>query len=293
MSSPVSLGYLLPDSSRIRVDPPVIQCGGRPVATRLVPDWHYLTDISVEWAIQADLKGLIEDCGLTWDADVGALLVWRSERTNLQGAGQVVRMEQGQNILVTSLPGRNLGGTVTIEVRVVLLETDSQADEFAPSRSGSLLWHVEQRIALEGSGGRFPTVATEFSPTAPGGQYGVWYLEVTDRDLEASATEALRLYINTAAESIRNMLDRPSAETSTVMMRFLRYDTARQLLNVALSHDEFDDRAKYGHGTLGDVLASLIRVYLPGRSVDQLRAEYPLNSAEVDAEILAAAWRDS
>lgn len=77
------------------------------------------------------------------------------------------------------------------------------------------------------------------------------------------------------------------------MVRFLRYDTSRQLLLVALSHEEFDDRAHYDQGTLGDVLAALITLYLPGRNLSQLRAEYPLSRAEVDAELLAAAWRDT
>jgi hypothetical protein len=294
MSSQVSVGHLLPDRSRIRADSPSVQSGGRAVADWSVPDWHYLTDITVEWSVEADIQGLAKDCGLSGDARVGALLVWRSGRTNLQGAGPIVGVRQGQNTLEALLPGRDLGGTVTVEARVLLLEADRQAQEFSPWRPGSLLWHEEQKVVLEGSGGRFPTVATDFTDSVlPGGRDGIWYLRIIDKDLGASATQALRLYLNTANKDIRSLLDNPSGEASIATMRFLRYDTTRQLLKVALTHDEFDDRTKYGQETLGDVLVTLLRIYLPGRDIDQLRAEYPLNPAEIDAEVLAAAWRDS
>ena len=34
-----------------------------------------------------------------------------------------------------------------------------------------------------------------------------------------------------------------------------------------LSDEEFDDRADYGRGTLGDVLVTLLRIYFPGRDI--------------------------
>ena len=60
----------------------------------------------------------------------------------------------------------------------------------------------------------------------------------------------------------------------------------------ALSDEEFDDRADYGRGTLGDVLVTLLRIYFPGRDITRLRNDYGLHPAEVDAELLAGAWRD-
>jgi hypothetical protein len=294
MASPVSIGYLLPDPSRIRTGPPVIQSGGRPVSGWSIPDWHYLTDLSVEWSLEVDLQGLAQDCSLSPLAQIGALIAWRSGRTNLVGCGRLITLADGQNILDALLPGRELGGTVTLEVRMVLLETDFLAGEFAPRRPGSLLWQQDQKIILEGVGGRFPTLATDFSTVGlPAGDAGLWYLEITDSDLGTSASQALRLYLNKAHTCIRDLLDNPAAAVSVATVRFLRYDTVRQLLEVALSHEEFDDRAQYGQGTLGDVLAALLRLYLPGRNLSQLRTEYSLSHADIDAELLAAAWRDT
>lgn len=294
MSSPLSVGYLLPEPSRILTDPPTIQSGGRPVTGWSIPDWHYLTDLTVEWGLEADLEGIAKDCSLSSLARIGALIAWRSGHTNLQGSGPLADLADGKNILDARLPGRNLGGAVTIEVRIILLETDTLAGEFAPRRPGSLLWSEEQKIILEGAGGRFPVVATDFSSEGlPAGQAGLWYLEIAGSELFASATQALRLHLNTASPSIRSMLDHPTADTSIAMTRFLLYDTTRQLLHVALTHQEFDDHSSYGQGTLGDVLTGLIELYLPGRNLSQLRVEYELNCAEIDAELLAAAWRDT
>jgi hypothetical protein len=258
-----------------------------------VPDWHYLTDLTVEWILDIDLEGLMKDCGLTDGALIGAVLAWRSERTNLRGAGRIVNVVTGTNNLTAILPGGDLGGAVTVEARIVLLEPDNSAERLAPARSGSLLWNQSHRIILEGSGGRFPTAAVDFVTAGlPGGESGMWYLEIADSDLGASATQALRLYLNTSNAAVRAVLDHPRAETSLPILRFLRYETSRQLMQVALSDEEFDDRADYVRGTLGDVLVTLLRIYLPGRGIAQLRNDYAFHPAEVDADLLAAAWKD-
>ena len=259
-----------------------------------VPDWHYLTDITVEWVLDIDLEGLTKDCGLTADARIGALIAWRSERTNLRSSSRIVNVVTGPNALTILLPGSDLGGAVTVEARIVLLEPDSAADRLAPRRSGTLLWSESHTVILEGSGGRFPTTATDFvSAGLPGGEAGMWYLEIADSDLGTSATQALRLYLNGTNSAVRTVLDNPTSDANLHILRFLRYETARQLLMVALRDEEFDDRADYGRGTLGDVLVTLLRIYFSGRGVVQLRNDYALHPAEVEAELLAAAWRES
>jgi hypothetical protein len=292
MSSPISLGYLQPDPSRIRSDWPEIRSSNRASTDMWVPDWHYLTDITVEWNLEIDLEGLAKDCGLTDGARIGAALGWQSERTNLRSDGTVIEVVEGSNTLTALLPGADLGGAVNIKARVVLLEPDDAAEQLAPRRAGSLLWQHTHRIILEGAGGRFPTTAADFpSQGLPGGGAGLWYLKISSSDLGASVTQALRLYLNTANPVIRNMLDNPDVDRSLHIMRFLRYETARQLLVTVLRDEEFDDRVDYGRGTLGDVLVTLLRIYLPHRDIAQLRNDYDMDPAEVDAELLAAVWK--
>src|SRR5262249_7803918 len=97
---------------------------------------------------------------------------------------------------------------------------------------------------------------------------------------------------NSSNAAVRAVLDHPRAETSLPILRFLRYETSRQLMQIALSDEEFDDRADYVRGTLGDVLVTLLRIYLPGRGIAQLRNDYAFHPPEVDADLLAAAWQD-
>lgn len=293
MSGPISVGYLRPALSRIRSGQPQVRAGDRPATDMCVPDWHYLSDITVEWVLDVDLAGLKEDCGLTANARIGAMVAWRSERTNLRGSGRVLNVVTGPNNLTALLPGSDLGGAVTVEARVTLLEPDSAAERLAPPRSGSLLWNESNRIILEGSGGRFPTTAIDFASTGlPGGEAGMWYLEIADSDLGASATQALRLYLNSTNIAVRAVLDNPAADANLYILRFLRYETTRQLLMFAFNNEEFDDRADYDRGTLGDVLVTLLRIYFPGQGITQLRNDYSFHPAEVDAELLAVAWRD-
>jgi hypothetical protein len=290
MMAPISLGYLQPAPSRIRSSSPEIRSAGQLVYGMLVPDWHYLVDITVEWLVDIDIQGLMKDCGLNESAKIGAILVWRSAKTNLRGAGNVANASGGPNRLTVFLPGRYLGGSVTIEARIVLLESGEGAARHAPSRVGSLLWRESHQVTLEGSGGRFPTIALDFaSKGIPGGSGGLWYLEARD-SLGASVTEALRLFLNSSHPTIRAMLDNPRAEASRQLLRTIQYDTSRQLLSLALRSDDFDDRAEYGKGTLGDILVTLVRIYFPSRGIAQLRNDYNWGPSEIDAELLAAVW---
>ena len=36
-----------------------------------MPDWHYLSDVTVEWSLSVDLAGVKQDCQLPGDAESG------------------------------------------------------------------------------------------------------------------------------------------------------------------------------------------------------------------------------
>ena len=50
----------------------------------VLPNWDYLTPISVTRDIEVDLQGLLSDCALAPDAAAGATICWHSTRTNLR-----------------------------------------------------------------------------------------------------------------------------------------------------------------------------------------------------------------
>ena len=57
MSSYVSVGYLQPQPDRVSSGEIQFVAGGHQPADRRMPDWHYLSDVSVEWLLSVDLPG--------------------------------------------------------------------------------------------------------------------------------------------------------------------------------------------------------------------------------------------
>ena len=256
-----------------------------------MPDWHYLSDVSVEWSLSVDLPGVKQDCQLPDDAQVGVVMSWRSDRTNLRGSIPVIPVLNGENLLQTEIPGSSLGGTLTVDVALVLRQPGTVTSPLAPARSGSLLWTESEQLVLEGSGGRFPTVSIDFAAEGiVGDSMGLWYLDIADSDLQANCTAAVRLCINSANPSMQEVLIAGAARNSQ-LVRFMMYDVYRQLMVVAIRNEEFDDRVKYDHGSLGDAFVTLLRIFFPGKDIGHLRRVFGLNVQEVEAELLARAWR--
>jgi hypothetical protein len=292
MSSFVSVGYLQPKPSRIASGEVQVTAGGHRADNGRMADWHYLSDVSVEWPLTADLPGIQQDCQLSTDAEIAVLLSWKSDRTNLRGSIAPVSLIEGENLLSASIPGSTLGGTITIDAELVLRRPGTTMSQLAPSRPGLLLWTASEQVVLEGSGGRFPTISADFAAEGIAGNgMGLWYLDISDTDLQANCTTALALYVNSSNPSIQDVLAGGTAARSSQLVAFMMYDVYRQLLNVATLNTEFDDRARYERGSLGDMLVTLLRMFFPGKSISQLRRDYNLTPADVEAELLARAWR--
>lgn len=292
MNAFVSVGYLQPKASRIASGKVQVTAGGYRAVDGRMPDWHYLFDVSVEWPLSVDLQGIQEDCQLPTDAEIGVLLSWKSDRTNLRSSIPTLLLVEGENLLRANIAGSTLGGTITIEAAVVLRSPGISTSPLAPSRPGLLLWSASQQVVLEGSGGRFPTINTDFAAEGiAGGVMGMWFLEIFDNDLQANCTNALALYVNSSNPSIQDVLAGGTAARTSQLIAFMMYDVYRQLMGVAIRNTEFDDRARYERGSLGDMLVTLLRIFFPGKGIFQLRRDYDLSPADVDAELLARAWK--
>jgi hypothetical protein len=135
-------------------------------------------------------------------------------------------------------------------------------------------------------------MALDFDRVGRGRRHGVWLLEC-DRDLTASVTAALLLYVNETHPDIQNLLASPSDPAARALADFISSDVTRQLILRAIQHDELEDGHDYGEGTLGDLFLTLLRSHLPGRSLDQVRREFQDDPGEIEAELLSYSWRTS
>ncbi|MCZ7375235.1 hypothetical protein [Micromonospora sp. WMMC250] len=286
MSAPISAGYLTPAEERIQSGTmTVTSAQGMPVAEgQPVPDWDYFTDLTATWPLHVDLPGLLQDCGLSSDAAVTCLVTWHSSSTNRRGNSLPAELADGGNELTVVIPGTEIGGNLTVTARMVLAVPDpAPVSPLAASLPGAILWQARRRFALEGSGSRFPVVATSFADSGLAeGRRALWYLSCTP-DLDGSDTGSIRLYLNTDHPAITTMLNHPDAETSRTLADMLRHDVVRQLIETALRCEDLQDDHDYGEGTLGELFINLTRRYFADRSLADLRSQHRSDPGELEA----------
>jgi hypothetical protein len=289
-AAPVSLGFLRPDPSRVTAhDPDVTYGHGIAMTQGRAAEWDYSAPVRVEWRVAVNLAGVIADCGLGDAARIAAVVSWHSTWTNLRGAGDVIIVVDGENTLGLEIPGEVAGGTLNLTMTVTLGDPGREPHALAPRRAGSPLWSQHSAVILEGAAARMPVMAVDFAETGRGRKNGVWLLEC-GRDLTASVTGALLVYLNTDHPEVQRLLEQPADPASRELARFIAYDVIRQLTLRALLHDELDERQHYDEGTLGDLFIGILRTHLPGRTLDQLRAEFEDDPGEIEAELLSRAW---
>jgi hypothetical protein len=122
-----------------------------------------------------------------------------------------------------------------------------------------------------------------------GGRNGAWALVLESVDLTASGPGSLLLYLNTSHERIRGLLGGDFSEAQSKELKdTIHYDVTRQLVTLALRHDELDEGEEFEEGTLGDLLIGILRRHFPDRDLKTLRGDYETSPGELEAELQAA-----
>jgi hypothetical protein len=252
------------------------------------PDWDYFTPLHIERDIEVDLRGLKADCGLDDQAIIAGVVTWHSSWTNLRGCTPPAPIRDGLNTLALELPGEVLGGRLTIESRLILGAAVHSGLSLAPHRAASTLWAESHRVTLEGTGGRFPVLPLSFAASGiAGGRAGLWALILETTDLSAAGVGSLRLLLNTDHPALRSLLSERDSADVRWLQEFLRFDTTRQLLEFALANDELATDADYDEGTLGELLASVVKRLFPHRDLEDLRGDWRIAPGELQAELQA------
>jgi hypothetical protein len=196
-----------------------------------------------------------------------------------------VPLEDGENVLQLELVGENLGGRLTLDTRLTLSHAVSSLP-LAPRLVGSTLWSDVTRVALEGTGARFPIVPAPFEESGlAGGRLGAWYLSIEKNDLTASSNGSLRLYLNPSHPAVKEMLSNPSSPSAQALGNFIHYDVARQLVVQALLHEDLDDENVYDSDSLGEMFLALLRALFPDRDMRTLRGDFKTAPGELEAEL--------
>jgi hypothetical protein len=155
---------------------------------------------------------------------------------------------------------------------------------FAPKRLGNTVFRNDRKIVLEGTAPRLPMLPVSFAEHGiAGSSTSLWWLRLTTRDLAASASAAIWLWLNADNPFISRMLEDSDSSESDAWLRFLEVDFMRQLLREAISSDELSLQTDYPEESLGYVLSSVVR--LLGESLDQVRQRYREDPGRVEAEL--------
>jgi hypothetical protein len=291
VKTPISVGYLRPREGVIRVNSWLLVDERRGTAELpdALPDWDYQQDVKIICTLDANLRSVRGDSDLPATAVIRAHVQWHATGTGLRGASTPVELNEGTTAIELCVRGEQLSGTLNLEARVALGSLGGPPiSPLAAHRPGAVLWTGVRRTQLEGAGTRFPITALSFANTGiAGGRNAAWCLKLESYDLADSASGSLRVYLNTDNERIRAYLRQPDLPLAEQFTRNLRFGVTRQLLSVALEHEDLDIQALHDAGSLGELLTALLDRTFPNREITELRLDLRRDPGEFEAELQA------
>lgn len=256
-----------------------------PAGETLAEDWTYYDDIFIKCSFDLNLGDALLRLRLPRDARLGAVIIARSSGTPLITTSEVIDVRGTRQQVYLTLPGNQISGTLTLEFQISVLAIGHAVESpFAPKRLGNTVFRIDRKIVLEGTAPRLPMLPVSFAEHGiAGSSTSLWWLRLTTRDLAASASAAIWLWLNADNPFISRMLEDSDSSESDAWLRFLEVDFMRQLLREALSSDELSLQTDYPEESLGYVLSSVVR--LLGESLDQVQQRYHEDPGRVEAEL--------
>jgi hypothetical protein len=287
--TPAATPYLLPPEEAVEADP-WLTADGAPIPDRL-DHWDPFTDIDLVRAITIDADVVRGECRLPEDAALALITTWRSDRTRLAAAADLVELGTLDGALrvplTVTIPGDSTGGRLELETALVLRSPGTSTSPIAPKRAGAILWTDLQRVALEGSAARFPITVVDFTTIPRLPDSGLWALDWNPEDLDSPLTACMRLLINgSRAELLASVRSGSPDSRSVLLRRFVTYDVARALVAGALANDRFVATPEtFEEGTLGRMLYELISLCWPGVPVSSLGRRMVEDAPRLESEL--------
>lgn len=290
MRTAATLPYLAAPADSVQADVWTTDTGAE-LPGRL-EHWDPFTDLTVTRLIVVDLDAVREHCRLGPDASFALTASWYSTATRLSDSS-AVELADLPGLLRASvslvIPGPRIGGRVSLRSRLVLRHAGSKATMISPRLPGTILWHDEAAVDVEGSSGRFPMAAVDFTTTQHPTD-SAWVLEWDSHDLEQPLLGGLRLLLNSAHPTLTGFLRAGANEPAgAVIQSFLTYDVARTLISGALRDERFRSSPRsYDEDTVGRAVSELIDFCYPGVPTSVLATWITENPGRMESSLQAA-----
>jgi hypothetical protein len=241
-----------------------------------LPEWDYGTVLHLRRPMRVDGLRAREACGLSPDSSVILTVVWAAASSSLRGQawqGPVPAVDGAELEIDFELPGGELGGRLDLETSLILRTAGAGSSATAPNRPGSVLWREVQSVMLQGDAVLFPLAIVDFEQVRyPTG--AAWHLELSE-DLDSQALGSILLLANKRRPVVTTALENAAApsEADRLVLSTVQTEVIRSLVERAIVDEEFDPANDYAAGTVGALLASVLRATFPDRDLEALRRE--------------------
>ncbi|WP_218924958.1 MULTISPECIES: hypothetical protein [Streptomyces] len=243
-------------------------------APEALPDWDYRMDLRLRRVVRVDLDRARAESALPSDSPLLLSAVWTATGSSLSGPAQHLRLPEAGTVPVTldfELRGADLGGLLLLDTALVLAERRPHAHPSSPRRAGSILWSDRRSLRLQGDAPQFPMAVIDFSLTSfP--DNAAWHLQVNG-GLESATMGSLLLLVNernTATAAAFENAGKPRP-TDRLVLSAVYADTARLIVEHALSHEDFSEDSDYPDDSLGSTMLSLFDRLFPDQSIPDIR----------------------
>lgn len=249
-------------------------------------DWNYYQSVRVRTILRLDPTSVSSKLELTSPDQLRAAIVWSSSGTGLRGRSDFAALEEAEMPLELVLESGQLRQQLQLEV-LVALGRQAPSGALSPKAPGSVVWASSRyAIDLEGLGSRLPVVAFPFSKRLQASAGAQWWLQVQSKDLEQPVDSVLWMWLNDEHPYVNQLLREPEDEASQRTSLHLVSDFHRQLLQLALAHEDLAMDANYAPGSLGEALVSVVRLIDP--DLEALRSTYRVDPWKIETVLQAA-----
>jgi hypothetical protein len=239
-----------------------------------LPDWDYQMDLPLYRRVTIHLDQARKQAGLPRDAALTISMTWTSTGSNISGPLERARIDDVGTVTAdfdVHLRGQDLGGVLLLDTALVLSERRTDVRPGAPRRAGSVLWSDRTALRLQGDAPQFPMAVVDFSHTSFPDD-AAWHLQISG-GLDSATMGSLLLLVN-ERNTVTTKAFQNAAKPRPIdrlVLSAVYADTARIMLEHALSSDDFSEGADFPDGSLGATLLGLFESLFPGRSITDIR----------------------
>lgn len=270
----------------------IVRDGASQSLGEFISDWDCMSQLRFTAEVRLNLTSTYSNTHQGKSAQFAMVVSAASNTTRMRGpiwSADLPQDELPRLSIDTELSGYELGGRLDLLTTLILTNPDP-TDAIGASVQGAILWQNRHPVALEGDATRFPTESADLSQAPYNCPRAGWRLETDADDLDAIAAATVRLLVNHSHPVMKTVLEGVDSPEATAAMRAMRWDVARQLVDVALDSDEFIERyGSFEEDTLGWTLTNVLRAHFPGETASSLRAMRHLSPAEFESKLQDAA----